>query len=224
MYSWDFEAANREFRRAVELKPTSARIRLNYMAYLAGMGRSEEAIAEARTSIDLDPLSLLLQAAAARPYYNARRYQDALEQARSALEIDSTFSRALFWEGLALEQLQRTDEAILALQATIAHGGRIPVYLGALGHAYAVAGRRADALAVVEELGGRGRRGYVSPYDLATVYVGLNMPDKTFQELEAAYAGRAYGLVYLQVDPRFDPIRSDDRYRDLIRRIGPSHT
>jgi serine/threonine-protein kinase len=220
LYSWDFESADRGYRRAVELRPNSARIRLMYHTYLAAMGRREESIAQAKVSLDLDPLSLLTQAAAARPYYNARRYEDALAQARKTLEIDSTFSRALFWAGLSLEQLHRTDEAIRTLQQTIASAGRIPVYLAALGHAYGRAGRRAEALALIEELRGRGRTGYVSPFDLATVYVGLNLPDEAFRALEEAYAGRAYGLVFMAVDPRFDPIRSDPRYRDLIRRVG----
>ena len=220
LYSWNFEAADRGYRRAVELRPNSTRIRLMYHTYLAAMGRREESIAQARLSLDLDPLSLLTQAAASRPYYNARRYEDALAQARKTLEIDSTFSRALFWAGLSLEQLHRTDEAIRTLQQTIASAGRIPVYLAALGHAYGRAGRRAEALALIEELRGRGRTGYVSPFDLATVYVGLDMPDEAFRALEEAYVGRAYGLVFMAVDPRFDPIRSDPRYRDLIRRVG----
>jgi TolB-like protein/tetratricopeptide (TPR) repeat protein len=220
LYSWNFEAGDRGYRRAVELRPNSARIRLMYHTYLAAMGRREESIAQARVSLDLDPLSLLTQAAASRPYYNARRYEDALAQARKTLEIDSTFSRALFWAGLSLEQLHRTDEAIRTLQQTIASAGRIPVYLAALGHAYGRAGRRAEALALLEELRGRGRTGYLSPFDLATVYVGLNMPEDAFRALEEAYVGRAYGLVFMAVDPRFDPIRSDPRYRDLIRRVG----
>ena len=98
--------------------------------------------------------------------------------------------------------------------------GRIPVYLAALGHAYAKEGRRGEALAIVEELRRRSSSGYISPFDIATVYVGLNMYDAAFKELEAAYEDRAYGLVFLLVDPRFDRIRSDPRYADLIRRVG----
>jgi serine/threonine-protein kinase len=220
LYSWDFAAADREIVQAVELRPHSARIRFMYQFYLAAMGRADESIAEARKSVELDPLTLLTQAAAARPYYNARRYEEALAQARRTLEIDSTFSRALFWAGLAQEQLGRPDEAILTLQRTIASSGSIPVYLAALGHAYATAGRRREALAIVEELRSRADSVYTSPFDLATVYVGLGMIDETFRELEQAFTGRAYGLVFIRVDPRFDPIRSDPRYHELVRRIG----
>ena len=107
LYSWDFSAADQEFRRAVELNPKSARIRLQYNTYLAAMGRRAESIAQARLSQELDPLSLIVLGAAARPLYNARRYEDALAQARKTLEIDSTFSRAHFWVGLSYEQMGR---------------------------------------------------------------------------------------------------------------------
>ena len=219
-YSWDFESADREYRRAVELNPSSARIRLTYHTYLAAMGRADESVAQAKVSLDLDPLSLLINAAAARPYYNARRYEEALVQARKTLEIDSTFSRALFWLGLVEEQLHHPKEAVLALQRAVASAGPIPVYLAALGHGYAVAGRRGEALAIVEELRRRSGSQYVSPFDIATVYVGLNMHDAAFEALEAAYEDRAYGILFLRVDPRFDPIRSDPRYIGLLRRIG----
>ena len=220
LYSWDFSAADREFRRAVELSPKSARIPLMYHPYLAAMGRHAESIAQARLSQERDPLSLIIQGAAARPLYNARRYEDALAQARKALEIDSTFSRAHFWVGLSYEQMNRLDDAIRELQETIARGGRIPVYLAALGHAYAAAGRRDEAFRVLEELRVRARSTYISPFDLATVYLGLNMRDSAFQQLEEAYTGRAYGLVFINVDPRFDVLRADPRFTELIRRIG----
>jgi TolB-like protein/Flp pilus assembly protein TadD len=220
LYSWDFAAADREYARASQMRPRSARVALFNNTYLAAMGRADESIAEARKSAELDPLSLIVQAAAARPFYNARRYDEAIAQAHSALEIDSTFSRALFWVGLSQEQLGKPDQAVLTLQRTIASAGSIPVYLAALGHAYATAGRRREALAVVEELRRRADSVYMSPFDLATVYVGLGLIDDTFRELERAFQGRAYGLVFIRVDPRFDPIRSDPRYHELVRRIG----
>jgi serine/threonine-protein kinase len=220
LYSWNFEAADREHRRAIELNPNSAQARLSYHPYLVAMGRGEEAIAQAKASVDLDPLSLLLHAAAARPYYNTRRYEEAVAQANKTLEIDSTFSRALFWLGLAQEQLHRSEEAIVALQKAIASAGRTSVYLAALAHAYASAGRQSDALAILEELRRRSASEYVSPFDVATVLVGLNLRNEAFRALEQAYEGRAYGLVFLVVDPRFDPIRSDPRCTDLVRRIG----
>jgi TolB-like protein/Flp pilus assembly protein TadD len=222
LYTWDFAAADREYQRSIELNPKSARIRQNYGFYLAGRGRKAESIANAQLSVELDPLSLLAHAAAARPYFNARQYAKAIAQSQSTLEIDSTFSRAHFWLGLSYEQLGRREEAIRELERTVGLAGRIPVYLGALGHAYAVSGRRAEALSVLEELQRRSDSSYISPVDIATVYVGLGRTDEAFEWLEKAYEGRAYGLVFMNVDPRFDSIRSDPRFADLIRRVGLS--
>ena len=220
LYSWDFAAAERESQRAIELAPKSARNRLQSSMLLAAVGRRAESIAQAREMVTLDPLSLLLNAAAARPYYNARQYGDAVKQSQRTLEMDSTFSRAHFWLGLSYKQLGRQADAVRELERTIALGGRTPVYLGALGHAYAVAGRRPEALSLVAELERQSDSSYVSPYDIATIYVGLGRTDETFGWLEKAFQGRAYGLVLMNVDPRFDPIRTDPRFVDLVRRIG----
>ena len=155
------------------------------------MNRVTEAIAQVERAQELDPLSLMIQAASARSYYNARRYQDAITQARSALEIDSTFSRAHFWVGMAQEQLSRPDDAIREFEMTISHGGPASIYLAALGHAYAVAGQRDKALAVLDDLQTRAKSRYISPLDIATVYLGLGETDATFEWLERAYQTRA---------------------------------
>jgi TolB-like protein/tetratricopeptide (TPR) repeat protein len=220
LYTWDFTAADSEYRRAVQLSPKSGRNHMGISFFLAAMGHRTESISDARKSVELDPLSLLTSAAAARPYYNARQYSAAVAQSQATLEMDSTFSRARFWLGLSYEQLDRKPDAIRELQRTVAYGGRIPVYLGALGHAYAVAGRPAEALKLVAELERRADSSYVSPYDIAIVYVGLGRTDEAFAWLEKAFQGRAYGLVFLNVDPRLDTIRSDPRFVGLARRVG----
>jgi serine/threonine-protein kinase len=217
---WDFADADRELRRALELDSTSAGIHWLRGMYLTGMNRSAEAIAQVERAQELDPLSLIIQAASARSYYNARRYQDAIAQARSALEIDSTFSRAHFWVGMAEEQLARPADAIREFETTISFGGPASIYLAALGHAYAVAGRRDKALAVLHDLQTRAKTRYVSALDIATVYLGLGDTDATFEWLERAFHTRASALVYLAVDPRYDAVREDPRFRDLVRRIG----
>jgi TolB-like protein len=217
---WQFASADREYRRAVELDSTSAENHWLLGMYLSGMNRVTEAIAQVERAQELDPLSLMIQAASARSYYNARRYQDAITQARSALEIDSTFSRAHFWVGMAQEQLSRPDDAIREFEMTISYGGPVSIYLAALGHAYAVAGQRHKALAVLAELQARARSRYTSALDIATVYLGLGDTDATFEWLERAYQTRASALVYLAVDPRYDVVRSDPRFGNLVRRIG----
>ena len=219
LYDWDFAAADRNFHRAVELSPRTAAVRLLYETYLSAMRRSEEAIVQGKRSIELDPLFILYRAAAARPYYNARRYPEAIAQAKQALADDSTFSRARFWLGLSYEQGANLPEAIRELEATIKWAGTdsVPVYLAALGHAYAVAGepRRARRL-----LAALHARPYVSPVDVATIHVGLGERDQALDWLERAFRERAYGLVFLPSDPRFDPVRSDPRFTALMRRVG----
>jgi serine/threonine-protein kinase len=220
LYSWDFAAADRHSRRAIALDPRSDLVHRHYGFFLAVMGRPAEAIAEARLSVELDPLSLLTLAAAARPYYNARRYPEAIAQAKRALEIDSTFSRAHYWLGMAYEQAARLPEAIQEFEETIRRAGPIPVYSAALGHAYAVAGQGGQARRILAELEARAQREYISPVDIAMIYGGLGERDRAFQWLERGLAGRAYSLIFLPTDPRFDPLRSDERYAALMRRVG----
>jgi TolB-like protein/Tfp pilus assembly protein PilF len=217
---WDFAGADQGFRRALELDSTSAQINWHYGMYLTAINRSAEAIARVERAQDLDPLSLIIQAASARSYYNARRYEDAIAQAKSALEIDSTFGRAHFWVGMANEQLGRSDEAIREFESTLSFGGPATIYLAALGHAYGRAGRRDKALAVLADLQTRAKSRYISPLDIATVYLGLGDTDAIFEWLERAFQTRASALVYLAVDPRYDAVRDDPRFQDLVRRVG----
>ncbi len=220
LYSWDFEAADRNLRRAIALGPRSPQVHQNYASYLGVMNRQTEVMDEMRLAVELDPLSRLLQAASARPYYMSRRYPEAIAQAKRALEIDSTFSRAHYWLGMAYEQTARLPEAIGEFEETIRRAGPIPVYSAALGHAYAVAGQAAKARRVLAELEARARREYISPVDIAMIYGGLGERTQAFQWLERALAGRAYGLVFLATDPRFDPLRRDPRYTALVRKVG----
>ena len=219
LYDWDFAAADRNFRRAIELNPQTAAIHLMYAGYLSAMKRSEEAIAEGKRSIELDPLIILYRAAAARPYYDARRYPEAIAQAKQALADDSTFSRARFWLGLAYEQTSKLPDAIRELEATIKYAGTasVPPYLAALGHAYAVAGQPDKAQRLLAALEARP---YISPVDVATIQVGLGERDQALEWLERALKERAYGLVFLPTDPRFDPVRSDPRFTAVMRRVG----
>jgi eukaryotic-like serine/threonine-protein kinase len=223
LYSWEFAAAEQNYRRAIALDPRSTSVFAGHGGlafFLAVMNRPDEAIANSKVTVELDPLSLLTQAAAARSYYNARRYPEAIAQAKRALEIDSTFSRAHYWLGMSYEQTARLPEAIQEFKETIKQAGPIPVYSAALGHAHAIAGQRAEAHRILAELEVRAKREYISPVDIAMIYSGLGEQDRAFEWLERGFAGRAYALVFLPTDPRFDRLRSDERYAALMRRVG----
>ncbi|HSE26751.1 MAG TPA: tetratricopeptide repeat protein, partial [Gemmatimonadales bacterium] len=219
MFTWDFASAERAYQRAVDLSPGDARVHFGYGTYLAAVGRAEESIAEGTLAQELDPASLIISAAAARPYYNARRYDEAIAQSLKTLELDPSFTRALFWLGLSYEQTSRIPEAVRTLERLVTLVP-VPVYQAALGHAYAVAGRRADAERVLGELQAKGRSGYVSSFDIATVHAGLGNRSEMLDWLERAYEGRATYLVFINVDPRFDAYRDDPPFQSLVRRIG----
>jgi eukaryotic-like serine/threonine-protein kinase len=217
---WDFVGADREYARAVALDPSDANALWLRGMYLTAMNRSTEAIASVERAQQLDPLSLMVQSASARSYYNAHRYQEAVDQAKAALELDSTFPRARFWVGMAQEQLGKPDAAIGELKATIAKAGPTSIYIGALGHIYATYGHRREALQILNELQSRSKSQYVSPLDIATVQLGLGDKDAAFALLERAVDTHAGGLVFLAVDPRYDPVRQDPRFLRVLRRIG----
>jgi hypothetical protein len=121
---------------------------------------------------------------------------------------------------MAFEQLSRPADAIRAFEATIAYAGPSSVYVGAAGHAYAIAGQRSKALDVIARLKEEAKHRYVSPLDIAVVYLGLGDREATFAWLEKAYRAHSTALVYLAVDPRFDEVRDDQRFGELLRRIG----
>jgi TolB-like protein len=218
-FGWDFPAAERELRRGLELNPRYARGYLNYMVLLVALNRSNEAIAVMKRAQEVEPLSLIMLAAAARPLYNSRRYDDAIAQANEALEIDSTFGRARYWRGLSYEQLSRPADAIREFEQLSARAP-MSLHLAGLGRAYAVGGYREKALRVLKQLQARSDTGYVSPFDFATLYAGLGDRSRTLEWLEKAYQRRVPYMIFLAVDPHFDDFRAEPRFRDLVQRMG----
>ncbi|MFN2566009.1 MAG: protein kinase [Gemmatimonadaceae bacterium] len=221
-YDWDRVSAEREFERAVALNPGYATAHQWYARYLTAVGRFDDAVRAVRRAQDLDPLSVIITAAVGYAYYFARDYDRAIAQCRKALEFDPNFSRAHYNLGLVYEQKSMFGEAIAEFQRAVALSGNTPtpLYLAALGHAYARSGRRDDASKVLRELGELSKRRYVPPYHTAVVYVGLGETDRMFEWLKKAYDERSEWLVYLHVEPVFDSLRSNPRFADLVRRIG----
>ncbi len=225
MFTWDWPVAEREYRRAIELNPgyvIAHHVIAHqwYGGYLAAMGRHNEAIAAGKRAQELDPLSLITSAALARPFYNARRYDEAIAQSMKTFEIDPNFARAHYWLGLAYEQKSMFDQAIAAFHLAIVNSDSLAVYVAAAGHAYAMAGRRGEALKMLRRLEELSSQRYVSAYDIALIHVGLGDRERAMQWLERAYQERSDGLVFLKVDPRLDSLRSDARFVNLVRRVG----
>jgi TolB-like protein/DNA-binding winged helix-turn-helix (wHTH) protein/Flp pilus assembly protein TadD len=219
-YEWDSLGAEREFKRALELGPNDAGAHADYAYYLAERGRHEEAIAEVKRAEELDPLSTG-GARAAWFYYMARRYDQAIEQLRRVLEAQPKFAFAHSVLGEAYVQKGMYEEAVVEFQQAMTLTPGSPWPLTELGNAYAVAGKRGEALKLLAQLKQRLSRGaYVSPYDMAVLCAGLGEKAQAFEWLEKARSKRADGFYWVRVDPRLDPLRSDPRFQDLLRRMN----
>jgi len=222
LFDWDFSAAEKEFRRAIELDPKYPTAHHWYSLLLSLLGRHEQAIAEAERAYELDPLSPIISNLRARVFYNARQYDRAIEAARKTLELDKGFIQALLTLGLALEQKKMYPEAIAEFEEAVRLSGRSIQAVAYVGHVYAVSGRREEAMRLIEELKGWSERGYDPLANIALVHAGLGQNDETMRWLEKAYQARSAWLIVLalKVDPRWGALRSDARFQDLVRRIG----
>jgi serine/threonine-protein kinase len=218
-YDWDWTGAETEYRRAIELNPGYASAHHWYGWYLALMGRLDEATVEMERAQELDPLSLEITADLGLSFFFARQYDRAIAQFRKALEMEQDFIWARFFIAWAEEQQGLIDEAIAEYQRA-AEVENAMVIKAALGHAYAVGGKRDEAQAVLDELQQLSASKHVSPYDSAIIHTALDEKDKAFACLERAYENRSEALVWLKVDPRLDPLRATPQFIDLLRRVG----
>jgi TolB-like protein/DNA-binding winged helix-turn-helix (wHTH) protein/tetratricopeptide (TPR) repeat protein len=217
-YDRDWAVAELEYKRALQLNPSSSPIHAWYADYLSMMERHDEAIAELRRSHDLNPVEITSEAFFGFLYYRARRYDEAIAVCRKTLELAPNYPNAQWFMALALEKEGRLPEAITNLQSAVSHS-RAPLFKALLGHAYGIAGERAKALSILKEIEVLSKQQYVSPFDFAIVYTGLGDRDKAFQWLESAYSQRVMRIQELN-EPHFDSLRGDPRYGDLLRRLG----
>ncbi len=219
-FEWDWTGAEKEFRRAVELNPGYADA-YHWRATLFGMlGRREESLREKARALAIDPLSLIMKTDLARMFYYTRDYDRSLEQYRAALDMDPNFSPTHFGLAHVYQQKGLFEEAISELQTGTRLSGDSTYALAKLGHGYAVAGKIDEARAVLTQLSELSKEKYVSPYDMAIVHVGLKENDQAFAWLEKAFEHRSLWLGYLKVEPQLDPLRTDPRFQELVRRVG----
>jgi tetratricopeptide (TPR) repeat protein len=220
IYEWDWAGAEREYRHALQLNPNYATAHHWYGEYLALLGRSQEAAAELELAHQLDPLSLIINVALGWIYYLGRRYDEALERYNRTLELDPNFTQTHFCLGLAYVQRSMFDQAIAEFQKVIAIRGRDSGALAVLGYTFAVAGRKREAEELLEELKEQAQRKYIAPYRLALVCTGLGEIDQAFAWLEKGCEEHDLGLAFLNVEAMADPLRSDPRYDEILRRVG----
>jgi TolB-like protein/DNA-binding winged helix-turn-helix (wHTH) protein/Flp pilus assembly protein TadD len=219
-HGWDWTGAEVEFRRALQLDPQYANAHHWYGDYLSIRSRHGEALAEAKRALQLDPLNLMISTWVGLRYYMARDYSRAIDQNRNSVELDPNFAAAHLQLGEDYRGAGLRSEAVSELEKAANLSGDSPLYAAQVAVALAVAGRNDDALRIARELETVSRKRYVSPYGLAQIYAASNKNEETFKWLQAAYEDHAVWMGYLAVDPIFDRYRPDERFKDLLRRVG----
>lgn len=219
-YDWNWPEAEAAFRRAIRLNPSYGTAHHLYSFMLTALGRHEDALAEIRKAKEVDPLSLLINDAMGFCYWNSRRFDSAEAQCHRTIARDPDFFMARYGLAMTYAHTGRHEEGIeqARIAARLSHDS--PLALATLGHACAVAGREKEAEELLERLKGMSRLGYVPPYYLATVCVGLGRADESIEFLEKAVECRDGWVTWLGVEPRFDPLRRDPRFQNVLRRIG----
>ena len=219
LFDWDWAAAEREYRRALELNPNYAQTHEFYSWFLVMVGREQEGIAEAKRAAELDPLSLEINAALGYSLYLAHRYDEAIAQLRKTVDLDPNYWVALEYLAGALEQKGESSEALQDFHKAVLAGNTSEAS-GYLGRAYALSGNPDDARKVLQDLVEQYKRKQIGSYMIATVYAALGEKDQAFTWLEKAYEDRTEYLPGLKVAPEMDPLRSDPRFKDLLRRMN----
>jgi TolB-like protein/Tfp pilus assembly protein PilF len=219
-YDWDPQGAEREFKHALEVNQNYATAHQRYSAYLVLMGRPEESLAEMRRARELDPLSLTIGASLGSRFLATRQYDLAIQQFQKTLDLDPNFVPARARLVTVYEDKGMYPEALAERKKMASLGDESLNDVIAAEHAYHEFGARGYWRARLAQLSDRAKRQYVSPVDLASCYARLGEKEQVVQWLQKAQEERSAGLVNLNVSPEFDSVRSDPRYRDLMRRVG----
>ena len=220
LYDWDWAESERQFKKALELDPNISYIHLSYGGtYLFSVGKADQSVVELEKALQLEPLSPITNVVAVYAYEYARQYDKALRQARTGFDLEPNFPSMRSHVATALILNGRYEEAISTLQQAPPNSPGGWVLAVALAHAYAKQGKRAEAeqqISLIRELG---KTQHIRPYYLASIYATLGDKDKAFAELEKSFDERDCYLGRISVDPFFDPLRDDARFKSLLKRM-----
>jgi serine/threonine-protein kinase len=218
LYDWDWQAAEREFERALSFGENSSFIHLWYALFLSAMGRHDESLRIVTRALAIDPLSLGLHLTLGRSLYFARRYEEALAKFRAALEMEPIVP--CYWEiGRVYHLLNRYSESAAILEQGMQLAGRMPMLLMYAGSAYARLGERARALGIAAELRRISEQRYLSPMYEAHVRTALGDLAEGFRLYEEAYERHSGWLIFTRAEPNWDPLREDPRYLALLKKL-----
>jgi len=216
---WHWAEAEEEYRRALELSPNEADAHGGFAFWLLCQGRTDEALAWARRGRELDPIAVSGDTIG-WILFQSHRYDEAIRELRSVLAVQPDDAGALWYLGFVLIANDQAADAVPVLEKALSVSNRSPGVTGVLIRAYNHAGRRDDAIRLLAELKTRRKTGYVPAGAFVNAYLGLNENDQAFLWLEEAYKEQSNILQFLKGHPYFDPIRSDPRFADLLRRVG----
>jgi eukaryotic-like serine/threonine-protein kinase len=220
LHDWQWEEAQTEFRRSLDLNLAYPTANHWYAEYVMTMGRHEEVMARMKKGQDLDPLSLIINVAVGWAFYHGRRYDEAVEQLRRTVELEPNYPVTYWILGLVLRKTGRYELAITEGEKAVKVSNGSPMMRAALAHTLGAAGRKKEAIRILDDLTERAKQKYVAPYFFAGIHIGLGENDRAIEYLEKAYEEHCHWLIYLHIDPSMDALRDDPRFQELLRRVG----
>jgi DNA-binding winged helix-turn-helix (wHTH) protein/TolB-like protein/Flp pilus assembly protein TadD len=219
-HDWDFQAAEKHFRRAAEINPNYS-IAYHWHGFcLLARGKFADSIELMKTAQALDPLSPIINIVCGLPFYYMRRYARAIQIYEEALETDASFFPGYAYLAMAFEQNGRYEEAISALRRALQFSPDNTFALASLGHVYAVSGNEKKSRETIEYLNALAAQKYVSPYGMAEIYTALGEKEQALGELEKAGKERSWWLIFAGVNPRFDKLRQEPRFLNVLKKIN----
>ena len=219
-FGWDPEGAETMLNRAIELNPSLFQAYVWQSQVLEAMGRNEDALNRARYAKQLNPLSRATSLNLGWQLYQAGKYIEAAAEIDKLVEFSPEFWGGHWARGHIYNQHEMYESAINEFRQAVELEGGHSLPIAALGYTFAVAGMPDEARRIIAELDALSKNIYVSPFHVATVYAGLNEPDLMFEWLERAYQVRARALAWLQVTKEMQPFHDDDRFQNLLGRVG----
>lgn len=220
LYDWHWHEAQAEFKRSLALNPAYPTGNHWYAEFLMTMGRHAEAIDKMKSSQEFDPLSLIISVAIGWAFYMDRQYDDAAGQLQRTVELDPNYPVTYWILGLLHRKLGRYEPAIGEAEKGLKLVGGSPLMSAALAQTLAVAGRKNEAIQILDDLSRLATQKYVAPYFLAGIHIGLGEHGRALECLEKSCEERSHWLIYLHIDPSMDALRSNPRFQDLLRRVG----
>jgi len=217
---WDWEKAEAEFKRSLELSPTYPTANHWYAEYIMTMNRHEEAMVRMKKSQGLDPLSLIIGVAVGWSLYHARRYDEAIEQLRRTVELDPNYPVTYWILGLLLRKMHFYELAIHEGEKGVKLSGGSPLIRAALAQSLATANRTAEARQILDDLMLLAKQRYVAPYFFAGIHAGLQDHDRAMEYLQQCYEEHSHWLIYLHLDPSMDGLRQHPDFQKLLHRVG----